>query len=77
VAAEGRGEVHTGFRWVNLKERDHLEDIGEKWRIILKCIFKKYDGLESMIWLVIETSVGSFEYGNDLPGSIKWGEFVN
>jgi hypothetical protein len=28
VAAGGRGEVHTGFRWVNLKERDHLEDLG-------------------------------------------------
>jgi len=73
VEAGGREEVHTGFRWVNLKERDHLENLGENWRIILKCIFKKYDGLEWMIWLVIRASAGCFEYDNDLPGSIKWG----
>jgi hypothetical protein len=24
----GRGEMRTGFRWGNLRERDHLEDIG-------------------------------------------------
>jgi hypothetical protein len=24
----GRGEVHTGFEWGNLRERDHLEDLG-------------------------------------------------
>ena len=35
VASEGRGEVNTGFRWVILKERDHLEDLGVQWRIIL------------------------------------------
>lgn len=32
VAAVGSGEVHTGFRWVNLKERDHLEDLGVQGR---------------------------------------------
>jgi hypothetical protein len=26
VARMGRGEVHTGFGWGNLKERNHLED---------------------------------------------------
>jgi hypothetical protein len=31
----GRGEVHTGFRWENLKERDHLEDPGVVGRVIL------------------------------------------
>jgi hypothetical protein len=24
----GRGEVHTGFWWKNLRESDHLEDLG-------------------------------------------------
>jgi len=36
---EGRGEVHTGFWWENLKERDHLEDSSADGRIILKWIF--------------------------------------
>jgi len=32
----GRGEVHTGFWWGNLTERDHLEDPGADGRIIIK-----------------------------------------
>jgi hypothetical protein len=38
VARMGRREVHIGFRWGNLRERDHLEDPGVDWRIILKWI---------------------------------------
>jgi hypothetical protein len=37
----GGGELHAGFWWGNLKERDHLEDLGIDRRIILKWIFKK------------------------------------
>jgi len=37
------GEVHTGFWWKNLKERDHFEDLGVDGRI-LQWIFKKWDG---------------------------------
>jgi hypothetical protein len=37
----GRQEVDTEFRWGNPKERDHLEDLGVIWRIILKLIFMK------------------------------------
>ena len=43
----GRGEVYTGFWWGNLRARDHLEDAGIDGRIILRCIFSKWD---SGIW---------------------------
>jgi hypothetical protein len=35
---DGRG-AYT-FWWGNLRERDHLEDLGADGRTILKCIFK-------------------------------------
>ena len=38
VARVGRREVHTGVRRGSLRERDHLEDPGVDWRIILKWI---------------------------------------
>jgi hypothetical protein len=41
VACMETGEVHTGFWWRDLRERDHLEDLGVDGRIILKWIFKK------------------------------------
>jgi hypothetical protein len=39
----GKREMHTEFWLVNLKERDHLEELGTDGRIILKCILKKLD----------------------------------
>jgi hypothetical protein len=32
VARMGRGQVHTGFWWGNLRERDHLDDQGVEGR---------------------------------------------
>jgi hypothetical protein len=32
----GRGEAYTGFWWENLRERDHLGDLGTDGRIILR-----------------------------------------
>jgi hypothetical protein len=33
-----RREIHTGFWWENLKERDHIEDLGLDGRMILKWV---------------------------------------
>jgi hypothetical protein len=55
-----RGEVHTGFWLGDLREGDHLEDPGIGGRIILKWIFKKWDGMAwpGLIWLRIGTGGG-------------------
>ena len=37
--------MHLGFWWGNVRERDHLEDPGVGGRLILKLMFKKWDGL--------------------------------
>jgi hypothetical protein len=36
--------VLSGLWWGNLGKRDHLEDTGVDGRIVLKWIFKKWDG---------------------------------
>jgi hypothetical protein len=53
-------ETHTGFWWVDLMEREHLEDLDLDVRIILKWVFKKRIGevLTGLIWLRIGTSGG-------------------
>jgi len=44
VSTYGRGEDRTGFWWGNMRERVHLEDPGIDEKIILRRIFKKWDG---------------------------------
>ena len=41
----GRGEVCTGFLLGNLRERDHWGDPDVDGRIILRWIFKKWEGV--------------------------------
>jgi hypothetical protein len=43
VVRTGEREVYTGFRCGNLREKDHWEDPGVDGRIILGCIFRKWD----------------------------------
>jgi hypothetical protein len=38
-----KAEVRIGFWWGNLRGRDHLEDPDVDGRIILRCIFRKWD----------------------------------
>jgi hypothetical protein len=49
VARMGKGKVHTGFWWGDVRESDHLGDPAIDGRIILRWIFKKGDG--SMDWI--------------------------
>jgi hypothetical protein len=44
LALIGKREVHTGFWLGDLREGGHLGDSGVDGRIILKLIFKKWDG---------------------------------
>jgi hypothetical protein len=51
--------VHTGFLWGNLRERNHLEDLGidiDIDRIVLKWIFKWHGEIwTGLIWLRMGT----------------------
>jgi hypothetical protein len=59
VAPTGRGKVHAGFWWRDLRGGDHLEDTGDEGRLILEWILKKWDGAwTGLIWLRIGTGGG-------------------
>jgi len=50
----------TGFWWGDLMERDHLERPGIYGRIILRCIFRKWEGgaFTDLKWFRTGTGVG-------------------
>ena len=54
--------MYTGFWWVNVSERDHLEDPGVDGRIILGLICRKGDvgAWTGLIWRRIGTGDGHF-----------------
>jgi hypothetical protein len=56
----GRGKVHTGVWWGDLREGDHLKDQGVDGRMILKWIFKKWhvEAWPGLIWLRIGAGGG-------------------
>jgi hypothetical protein len=41
VSCIGTGEVYTEFWLGSMRKRDHLEEPGVDWRIILREIFRK------------------------------------
>jgi hypothetical protein len=41
--------MHVGFWWGNLKERCPMEDLVVDGRIILRWMFKKWDGQTGLI----------------------------
>jgi hypothetical protein len=58
VAHRGRGEAYTWFWWGNLRERDHLVDLGVDGTIILRWIFRKWDvGLWTGWWRALVYAV--------------------
>ena len=54
-----RGEVCTGFYWGNPRERGQWGDPDVDGRIILRWVFRKWEGVETgWSWLRIETGGG-------------------
>ena len=68
--------MYTEFLWGSLRERDHLEEPGVDGRIILRWIFRKWDGGMGWIWLSIRPGGAFFKCGNKPSVSIKCGEFL-
>jgi hypothetical protein len=59
VARMGEKRGNTGFWWGDLREGDHLADPGYDGRIILKRIFKTWDGAwTGFSWLRMEIGGG-------------------
>jgi hypothetical protein len=56
-----RGEVCTGFWWGSLKERDHWGDPDVDGRIILRGIFRKWEGVQDRDrWRALVSTVMNF-----------------
>jgi hypothetical protein len=64
----GKGELHTGLRWRNLRQRNQFEDL-ELYGIILKWTLKKRVGMTWTIFVWLR--VGASECGNEPSGFIK------
>jgi hypothetical protein len=64
--------AYRGFWWGKLREGDHWGDPGIDGRIILRGIWRTWEGVvgTGSSWLRIGI-------GNELSGSIKCGEFLD
>jgi len=68
-----------GFWWGYLKERHHLDDLGVDGSIILRQIFKQWDGGHGLDWYGSGNGPVPWfcEYSNEPSGSIKSWEFLD
>ena len=73
------GEGCTGFWWGNLRERDHWEDPDADGRLILRWIFRKWEGVvvTGWSWLRIGTGGGHLWVRWWTFGFQKCGEFLD
>ena len=58
VGSMGQGRGVTGFCWANLRERDHWGDPDSDGRIILKWIFRKWEGFVGTGWSLLRIGTG-------------------
>jgi hypothetical protein len=58
VACMGRGEVCTGFWWGSLMEADYWGDTDVDGRIILRRIFRKWEGVVGTGWRGLRIGTG-------------------
>ena len=58
VACMGRGEMCTGFRLGNLRERDHWGDPDVDGRIVLRWIFRKWERVVGTGWSWLSIGTG-------------------
>lgn len=70
--------MYTGFWRGNLKERDHLKDLGLDGTIILKWVLKRVvmgNGIDATGsgWRQV---TGCYKHNDALSGSIKCGELL-
>jgi hypothetical protein len=57
----GKTEMRTGLRQGTVKEREHLEDIGVDWCVIIKDILEKYNkGEWTRLLIIIKDDASCF-----------------
>jgi hypothetical protein len=79
IKSISQGLVHTVFQWGDLRETKHLEDLCIHRRIILKWIFKRWDGeaWTGSSGLGQGQVLGACECGTEPLGSMKCRKFLD
>jgi hypothetical protein len=62
--------------WENLRERDHLKDLGVDGKVILKGVFKKWIRTHGLDRSGLGQD-GACDRGNTLPSYTKCGNFID